>query len=499
MEASYLHQLSGLSDDVSNQFTNSSERSTIFPSTNQLLRINHQQSLLSRSSFESFYQKTNSPLGGVETKSVDELDERYLFKGFSRSFLNDRADSATTLSPTGVNVELESVSRPQPAQHRWLRQNIRDSELRSTVKTGLSDGELDREDMLAIFKQAEDGDKVNKKEFRDMRNLVNRASMLSMHDHVRVLSRKVVNGDYANRTYQGEPLGNLSAGSSATHLGKLVDKWFFGGDRPLAESYYGNTTYRYQRVNKPLFHDGISYQDIQQGGTGSCYLLAGLASTALHDPGKIRSMFIDNGDNTYTVRFYNRNGKADYLTVDNALPVSSWGQPVYADYSNELWVALAEKAYAQLNESGWIGHSRSGWDFRPEDDDTNSYQGISGGLPDEATEQITGQLMTWDLVKNFSPEAIINAFNSGHFVSFGSSYSKSPKIVSGHAYTLVNYNSNTETFTLYNPWGIDGGRGAQDANPNDGKLELSWQEIKNGFYSWYTSSNQMNVKSSQST
>ena len=51
-----------------------------------------------------------------------------------------------------------------------------------------------------------------------------------------------------------------------------------------------------------------------------------------------------------------------------------------SDKNNELWTALAEKAYAQLNESGGIGQ-----------DGTNSYQGIVSGSVGTAIKQITGR------------------------------------------------------------------------------------------------------------
>ncbi|MEM8780403.1 MAG: C2 family cysteine protease [Cyanobacteria bacterium P01_G01_bin.49] len=96
-------------------------------------------------------------------------------------------------------------------------------------------------------------------------------------------------------------------------------------------------------------------------------------------------MFTDNGDGTFTVKFY-KNGVADYVTVDRKLPTDSYGNSVYGNVgghynssNNELWVALAEKAYAQLNESNWIGQ-----------DGTNSYQGTSGGWPKDSINHITG-------------------------------------------------------------------------------------------------------------
>lgn len=443
--------------------------------------------LLSRCSLDA-----SAPLNPTSTTTRgtigDAIGDRLLLGAMSPSrFLNrNRAVSSDKLTPVGVNANNTPLPTGGSArQLTWLRKNVNDRDLRSTLRSALADRKLDREDMLTAFADVADG-KVTRTLFRDLKRIVDGASILNMPDYVEVLSDKIINGDYANRRYQEKPLGDLKAGSSGSHLRKLVDKWLLGGDRPLAESYFDDSvSYQYKLAKKPLFHQGISHRDIEQGQTGDCYLLGSLASVAVHRPNLIRDMFVDNGDRTYTIRFFNRDGEADYVTVDQHLPVSATGAPVYADYAKELWVALIEKAYAQLNESGWIGHSDSGWDFRPDDKDTNSYQGISGGLPDETTEQITGRSMTWSLVDNAKAKTVVHAFNRGKFVTLGSYQPKTQTIVPGHAYTLVDYNAKTRKFTLYNPWGDDGSQRKQDRNPWDGELTLSWRQVKQDFYALY--------------
>src|SRR5262249_4155892 len=146
---------------------------------------------------------------------------------------------------------------------------------------------------------------------------------------------------------------------------ELVGKWFRGSDHPLALDANG-VRYTYRYANGSLFVNGVSYTDIRQGAVGDCYYLSALAEMAMQTPGLVQTMFSDNGDSTYTVRFFH-NGVADYVTVDRYLPTDTQGRFVYAcqgDYAsstgNELWVALAEKAYAQVNEEGWLGQPRDG-------------------------------------------------------------------------------------------------------------------------------------------
>lgn len=351
----------------------------------------------------------------------------------------------------------------------WFSQNIKDSGLQSAARERFTDGTLDRNDMIAVLRAAKDSSVVDATELTDLRNLVSNASYLKLPDYVKVLSNKVVNGNSANQKYQGVSLGNLYAGSSDTQMENLISKWFVGSDRPT-------TSYTYQYASGSLFQGSISVSDVKQGFVGDCYFLAGLAATALRASSTIGSMFIDNGDNTYTVRFYN-NGVADFVTVDRYLPTDSSGTFVYANMggsynnsSNELWVALAEKAYAQLNESGWIGQ-----------DNTNSYEGISSGYISDAFAQITGRSSSLGNTLDFT--LITNAVNSGKLVGLATNSSGvASNIVPNHAYVVTGYNSSTQKFSLFNPWGVNGGYDGRNFKP--GTIELTWSEITANFSYW---------------
>ena len=83
-------------------------------------------------------------------------------------------------------------------------------------------------------------------------------------------------GSAANAKYLGQSLGNLAAGSSATQLGNLVNKWFLGLDRPTASGTY-------RQFAGQLFVSGAAYTDINQGQVGDCYFMASLAEAALRN------------------------------------------------------------------------------------------------------------------------------------------------------------------------------------------------------------------------
>ena len=376
----------------------------------------------------------------------------------------DKSGATSNTYQTSFNISQPSPVVADPGD--WFDQNIQDTGIRAATRLRFADNVLDRNDIISILRETKDNSVVDATEVKDLRTLVSNASYLKIPEHVRVLANKVVNGDVANQKYQGNTLGNLDVGSSDIQLENLISKWFYGSDRPT-------TSYTYQYASGSLFQNGISYQDIKQGVINDCFLLAGLAETAFRSPSTIESMFIDNGDNTFSVRFW-QNGVADYVTVDRYLPTTDTGYLAYANKgnhynnsTNELWVTLAEKAYAQLNESGWIYQ-----------DNTNSYKGIShGGYVADAFSQITGRNVSSFNALDFN--SIVNAFNSGQLIGLATkSTGVASNILAAHGYAVVGYNSSTQNFTLFNPWGIDNG------SSKPGIIELAWNEIASNFSYW---------------
>jgi hypothetical protein len=346
----------------------------------------------------------------------------------------------------------------------WFGQNLHDSGIINLTRSLAADGQLSRNDMISIFRDAQDGSVIDANELLDLRTLVSNASYFNMQDHVRVLSDKIANGTVANQWYQGAALGNLYAGSSATHMENLIGKWFLGSDRPTAPTGY---TMNYQQASGSLFGtDGtLSYQDVQQGYLGDCYFLASLGAIASQNPSAIEDMFIDNGDGTYTVRLFGQsNGTvttaADYVTVDSYLPVNVsdgyYSGQRFANYDNVnvgLWVALAEKAYAQFAESG----------LAQRDTPTNSYGSIVAGIGHQAMPSILGSNAGFYSDINYagprlgnflSLASISSLLASGYAMAAGTISSPGLGIVGGHEYTIVGADTTTGNLTLYNPWGV---------------------------------------------
>lgn len=134
------------------------------------------------------------------------------------------------------------------------------------------------------------------------------------------------------------------------------------------------TTYQHETSSRLVDSKGINPEDVDQGGLGDCYFLAGVASLAASDPEKIygrEDSIIQgpNSDGTYTVRLFIPDAEGQpkrvSIVVEPTFVTESFTKgnttkltgpektKVFAQSSNknEMWVQLLEKAMAQLEGS----------------------------------------------------------------------------------------------------------------------------------------------------
>ncbi len=410
----------------------------------------------------------------------------------------------------------------------WLTRNIKDAGLLQTLLTVAKDGLIDRKEVITVLQSAGDENLIDATEFADLKTLVNGFYELNndvstkKYDYVYNLLNKLVNGDAANAIYKGAALGNLQIGSTLAQLTALIDKWFLGGDRPL-------TNFAYRAAAGRLFQDGVNYQDINQGELADSPVLAAFASSAVAAADTIKNMFIDNGDGTFTVRFYKPDKTADYVTIDRFLPVdpetdliiyarqyrSLGNARAFDEPANELWVSLAEKAFVQWLASGWAtGTPTVNPVSNPVDSNTempivapivapivpatdsvtfsNRYSDLTAVGYSETLKALTGRSTTMRLVPSVTAASLLTAVQNSTPVGLVSkSYSKTLpiEIASRQTYTLVGYNATDETFTLFNPWGLLN-QFSDPADPKSnrkpGQISLTIEQIIENFEVLYS-------------
>jgi hypothetical protein len=317
---------------------------------------------------------------------------------------------------------------------------------------------------------------------------------MSTSSYLAYITNALVDGNAANTKWTGgaahaTALGDLTVGSSATQLSELVGKWFEGTDLPksaidIEHSKYGTNTVTYSPSDNPLFGpSGPQVQDVNQGHIGDCYFLASLAEVTNQTPGTISSMFTDNGNGTYGVRFYH-DGVAEYVTVNDELPGGGYtnrANGANQDNTGAIWASLAEKAYAQLQGGGDV--TGTNHDFG------NSYSTIGNtGKSRYALEEVTGassiteydadkETKTWtandynsslDKIGSSSGlstknvlEALISDLANGDDLLVSSHKSDTDiygntTLVKDHVLSIIGYGSTKNELEIRNPWGTRG-------------------------------------------
>mgnify|MGYP003951407173 CR=1 FL=1 len=419
---------------------------------------------------ESGSYVTHSDRSGTSNEWIS----RYLGEGdYTAQVYNDSTNYWWSQAAKGTNYDL-TIRRDADALEWKTLASFTDWGLERAVLNSIKhDSDIDRNDMIGILKSAGDGGVVDSTEFNELREFhrenIEESNPFAVEESVKVIAKKVLFDETSNLLYTGfdnktEALGNLDVDSSQKQLDFLIGKHFLGTDRPASSGTY-------KEAKGSLFEDGVDKDDVDQGDTGTCYFLSSLAAAATDKPEAIQNMFTDNGDDTWTVRFFT-NGKADYVTVDRKMAADASGNYIYADdgaagkqsvaSDNELWVALAEKAYAQINESNKI-----------KQDGTNSYHGINRGWMGPAMTHITGLEYTSNSVdassgyattgSGITEDALINLVNSNRMVTAGNfndtvanNSTSNPGLVTsahgGHAWAVTGYNPLDQRFELRDPY-----------------------------------------------
>jgi hypothetical protein len=255
------------------------------------------------------------------------------------------------------------------------------------------DGAITRNDMIQILHDGTDGfTYVLPGVLSSLQTLVNNGPTVGMPDYVQVLSSKVIAG-----------VSGLGAAPAQT-LDNNVNNFFFGLAHPAG--YQPSTKPIWNTSTGPSYHDIVddtrnmwSLESVAGGGYvdfGNPFLEATGAVARYYAGADIRQMFIDNGDNTYTIRIYN-GSKPDYNTVDNYVEYGVNAGPY-------LWPALVARAFTQ--ETGI---------------DLLSYQdGYPGGSPAyygvaaKVWAALTGQTITTS--STIDAGAIATAQSQGNYV-----------------------------------------------------------------------------------
>ncbi|HAN31541.1 MAG TPA: hypothetical protein DCQ06_08075 [Myxococcales bacterium] len=257
---------------------------------------------------------------------------------------------------------------------------------------------------------------------------------------------------------------------------------------------YGYTSAGTDERNK-LFYYGIKPTDVYQGAIADCYFVSALAAVAAEAPDLIKNGIVDNGDNTYKVRFFRKKDywsstyESTWVTVDGDLPSRAGSDsPMYAKGQKtrtggrELWPGIVEKAWAEFkggyNEMG-EGGSTAG-----------ALEALSGSRVSYSSTDTTPEDTMWLKLR----KATVNdqAMAAGTRGKDEEALYKGTNLYPWHAYTVLGAyekgsgKNRKRIVKLRNPWGrVEPGQDGKD----DGIFELTLED----FMKFYSSVNIANM------
>jgi hypothetical protein len=339
--------------------------------------------------------------------------------------------------------------------------------LKSRFSSALRSGTVSKREVDGLIKLVKDGGGVTNSERRQLRELF------------------IANGDKFEPAAKERMNKFISEEMSALLIDDAVVAGSTGGRKDLADPAVmkDDTNLKYEWVNGQLFVGGISKDDVVQGMIGNCYLVAAFSSVAAQSPKAIQDAIKDNGDGTFTVRFFQTGyGSATptpvNVTVDGQLP-TRWGGLNYGKGKDrsELWVPLMEKAYAQ-----WKG----------------GYENIGhGGATGEVMAALTGRRASYAWVSPSSNEQSLfnqvkTALASGKSVAAGTHGEEQKPLYTGsgmyanHAYSITGTSeeNGVRYVHLRNPWGEvePSGNG-----PDDGNFRIPMKDFQKFYAGLYIS------------
>lgn len=207
-----------------------------------------------------------------------------------------------------------------------------------------------------------------------------------------------------------EMMQQARMGESSRPLGPALPPVQTPQSRHPYKAIENQVLFRTDQHGNPIISGNLT--NIRQGDAGDCYFLASLMAVAKSSPETIKALVRDNGDGTYTGRFYGLaskkfwgevHGRGNFVArVNGDLPSKrtrlafNWVETI--DAKNVSWAAIIEKLWATVNHAAYARIKGVGDSGKNDRDVQNGLFAITGIVPIERQmESLTFEQLQWDL------------------------------------------------------------------------------------------------------
>jgi hypothetical protein len=222
---------------------------------------------------------------------------------------------------------------------------------------------------------------------------------------------------------------------------------------------FQNILKKIDEASPELYAHGLPQIDeIRQEGTIDCWFLSVVGAMAHQRPQELASLIESNDDGSFTVHFHG----CQPVKVGRPSPgeQAAWN----SNGGNGLWLQVLQKAYGKIllkNDSA--------------KHDVDPIEGVVAhfGNQQQALKLITGhevkskQMKDWSKSKDLRPN-LIDAFAKHRLVLVG---------VPGHVMAGYGYDSKSDEFQIWNPWGSSGYFKPLDATMTNGVCSLPISKV----------------------
>jgi YD repeat-containing protein len=217
----------------------------------------------------------------------------------------------------------------------------------------------------------------------------------------------------------------------------------------------------------------ITPNGVDQTHFGNCYFDAALAGLAGVKGGAedIRNKISVNADGSYTVKFDQPGGKTKSVNVNSA------DLAKYATGDGSLWANVMETAFLKQDAANPFDGSSPG----------KGSDWLAYGQSLLTRDKITGQSTS-----SITPKDLETSLKNGDLITVATgNESKGSGIVGGHAYTVADFDSQTNVVKLRNPWGVNGQGGNLDkpkqtvqgvTDDGNGYVSMSYATFVKNYY-----------------